>query len=65
MLLPKVEMNADNLLAGAKYIWRLDEGRHKIVWLSEDGEGLDEEEDTWYFKDNLIGALYGPFDLAL
>ncbi len=65
MLLPKIEMQASSLIAGQKYIWRVDGERQKVVWLNDEGDGLAEYEDEWWFDDGLIGELYGPFEIAL
>ena len=65
MLLPKLEMKASSLIAGKKYIWRIDDEIQRVVWLNSDGDGLSEHDDEWWFDDDLIGELYGPFELCL
>lgn len=64
-LLKKVSMNAKSMIEGKKYIWRVDENRSVVAWLNDTGDGLSHYEDEWFFKDNLIGEIFGPFELNL
>ena len=56
---------------GLLYIWCAQEnGERKVVWLNSDEDGIAEydmfyDEDHWYFDDNLVGWLYGPFTLQV
>lgn len=66
--LPEVELNAESIEAGKLYIWKLPYGGKKVVWKNKEGDGIAEYddftgEDHWYFKDSLVGNIYGPFGL--
>ena len=69
--LPKVEMKAGSLIPEKLYIWSLPHGEKKVVWLTPDKSGIaefygcdSENVCDWYFKDALVGELYGPFSLS-
>lgn len=59
-VLPKVAMQPEVLQPDTLYLWALPFGQTKVVWLNDDGDGLAEYDDEWFFKDNLLGTLYGP-----
>lgn len=59
----KIEMPKELATPGEMYIWVLPHGDKRIVTVNDLGDGLDEAADKWWFDDNLVGELYGPFEL--
>lgn len=52
------------------YIWHLPHGEKKVCWLNDQKDGIStydsfKNTDDWYFEDNLVGEIYGPFQINI
>ncbi len=68
MTLTPLPVARSSMEPGQLYIWHIEGNRYAVVTLAPTEDAvvaLHRRDDEWFFRDNLVGHLYGPIALSL